>query len=85
MEYNEDLNFKVHMKSPYYSCGMMLNGEFFILRLEQVKSILSDCFKSLFSCTDLITKDVLLNLLLLEVRYLYHKMNAKLMHLQRNI
>ena len=37
VEYNEDLNFTIDMDSAYYSCSMMLNGEFLILRLTQVK------------------------------------------------
>ena len=36
VEYNEDLNFTIDMDSAYYSCSMMLNGEFLILRLNQV-------------------------------------------------
>ena len=40
VEYNEDLDFaplSATMGSPFYSCGMMLNGEYFILRLKEVK------------------------------------------------
>ena len=38
VEYNEDLDFTMDdLTSPYYGCSMMLNGEYFILRLEQVK------------------------------------------------
>ena len=37
VEYNEDLDFTLDdLTSPYYSCGMMLNGEYFILRLREV-------------------------------------------------
>lgn len=39
MEYNEDLDFaplSATMGTPFYSCGMMLNGEYFILRLKEI-------------------------------------------------
>ena len=90
MEYNEDLAFTMDdLTSPYYGCSMMLNGEYFILRLEQVKQ----CFVNVknllcFSCTGLITEDVLLKKyirILPMLSFLYHKMNANLMHLKRNM